>query len=100
MKPGDLVQVTLRRRGVLGPLPVGILVDIRRREYPLEGERELDYVVLVGVDAEAFPAKSPARHLLHVGATRGAHQLWIISTGTPSPLIPPGLAGLDGLGTE
>ena len=47
MKPGDLVQVTLRRRGVHGPLPVGILVDIRRREYPLEGERELDYVVVV-----------------------------------------------------
>ena len=47
MKPGDLVQVTLRRRGVLGPLPVGILVDIRRREYPLQGEKELDYVVVV-----------------------------------------------------
>lgn len=47
MKPGDLVQVTLRRRGVLGPLPVGILVDIRHREYPLEGEKELDYVVVV-----------------------------------------------------
>jgi len=47
MKPGDLVQVTLRRRGVLGPLPVGILVDIRDREYPLQDERELDCVVVV-----------------------------------------------------
>jgi len=58
---------------------------------------EFDYVVLVGVDADAFPNKTTARHLLHVGATRAAHQLWIISTGKPSPLIPPGLAGLDGL---
>ena len=57
---------------------------------------EFDYVVLVGVDADAYPNKSPARHLLHVGATRAAHQLWIISTGNPSPLIPKGLAGLDG----
>ena len=56
---------------------------------------EFDYVVLVGVDAEAFPNKAPARHLLHVGATRAAHQLWIVSTGTPSPLVPPGLPGFD-----
>jgi len=56
---------------------------------------EFDYVVLVGVDAEPFPLRDPARHLLHVGATRAAHQLWIISTGVPSPLIPEGLPGLD-----
>lgn len=57
---------------------------------------EFDYVVLVGVDAESFPNKAPSRHLLHVGATRAAHQLWIVSTGAPSPLIPDGLAGIDG----
>ena len=57
---------------------------------------EFDYVVLVGVDADTFPAKAPERHLLHVGATRAAHQLWIVSTGTPSPLVPDGLVGLAG----
>jgi DNA helicase-2/ATP-dependent DNA helicase PcrA len=56
---------------------------------------EFDYVVLVGIDAEAFPPRPPARHLLHVGATRAAHQLWIVSTGAPSPLVPAGLPGLE-----
>ena len=55
---------------------------------------EFDYVVLLGVDAQAYPAVNASRHLLHVGATRAAHQLWIVSTGEPSPLIPPGLPGL------
>jgi DNA helicase-2/ATP-dependent DNA helicase PcrA len=57
---------------------------------------EFDYVVLVGVDLEHFPDRDEKRHMLHVGATRAAHQLWIVSTGTPSPLVPPGLPGLPG----
>lgn len=56
---------------------------------------EFDYVVLVGCDLEHFPDRDEKRHLLHVGATRAAHQLWIVSTGTPSPLIPKDLPGLD-----
>jgi len=56
---------------------------------------EFDYAVLVGVDAEPYPARDAARFLLHVGATRAAHQLWIVSTGVPSPLVPAGLPGLD-----
>jgi len=56
---------------------------------------EFDYVVLVGVDADAFLNKPPSRHLLHVGATRAAHQLWIVSTGRPSSLVPAGLPGLE-----
>ena len=48
MKPGDLVQVTFRRRGSTEPYPIGILLEIRRREYPMVGERELDYIVMVG----------------------------------------------------
>jgi hypothetical protein len=47
MKPGDLVQVTFRRRRSTEPLPIGILIDIRKNEYPLQGERELDYIVMV-----------------------------------------------------
>lgn len=51
MKPGDLVQINLVRRLRGGPVPrpIGILIDIRRREYPLQGERELEYIVLVDV---------------------------------------------------
>jgi hypothetical protein len=48
MKPGDLVQVTFRRRGSTEPYPIGVLLEIRRREYPMVGERELDYIVLYG----------------------------------------------------
>jgi len=48
MKPGDLVQVTFRRRGSAEPYPIGILLEIRRKEYPLRGERERDYIVMAG----------------------------------------------------
>jgi DNA helicase-2/ATP-dependent DNA helicase PcrA len=49
---------------------------------------EFDYVVLVEVSAESYPDNEESRHLLHVGATRAAHQLWIFSTGKPSPILP------------
>jgi DNA helicase-2/ATP-dependent DNA helicase PcrA len=55
---------------------------------------EFDYVVLVDVNADSYPESDEARHLLHVAATRAAHQLWIITTATPSPLLPVRL--LDG----
>ncbi len=48
---------------------------------------EFDYVVLVGVDAAAYPDQPRARRLLHVAASRAIHQLWVTSTGTPSPLL-------------
>jgi hypothetical protein len=46
MKPGDLVRITFRRRRSNEILPIGILLEIRPKEYPLRGERELDYIVL------------------------------------------------------
>jgi hypothetical protein len=46
LKPGDLVQITFRRRGSEEPFPIGILIDIHHKEYPLRGERELDYIVM------------------------------------------------------
>lgn len=49
---------------------------------------EFDYVVLVDVTASQYPVDDESRHLLHIGATRAAHQLWVIATGTPSPLLP------------
>jgi DNA helicase-2/ATP-dependent DNA helicase PcrA len=48
---------------------------------------EYDYVVLVGCDAEHFPADAKSRRLLHVGATRAVHQLWVACVGEPSPLV-------------
>lgn len=49
---------------------------------------EFDYVVLVEVNESSYSEEDEARHLLHIGATRAAHQLWILSTGRPSTLLP------------
>lgn len=50
---------------------------------------EYDYVVLVEVNDNTYPDRKEARHLLHIAATRAVHQLWVVSTGRPSPLLPP-----------
>ncbi|MFT5359029.1 MAG: DNA helicase-2/ATP-dependent DNA helicase PcrA [Polyangiales bacterium] len=52
---------------------------------------EFDYVILVDVNASTYIVDDESRHLLHIAATRAAHQLWIISTATPSRLIPTAL---------
>ena len=49
---------------------------------------EFDYVVLIDVDEQTFPDDVKARHLLYVGVTRAAHQLWIMTCRDPSPLLP------------
>jgi DNA helicase-2/ATP-dependent DNA helicase PcrA len=49
---------------------------------------EFDYVVLLEVSTASYPEDDEARHLLHIAATRAAHQLWITTTGDPSLLIP------------
>ncbi|MBK6520639.1 MAG: ATP-binding domain-containing protein [Polyangiaceae bacterium] len=49
---------------------------------------EYDYVVLVDVNTGTYGTDDEARHLLHIGATRAAHQLWLLTTAEPSPLIP------------
>ncbi len=48
---------------------------------------EFDYVILVDVSASRFPDSSAARRLLHVGATRAVHQLWVMHVGTSSPIL-------------
>jgi DNA helicase-2/ATP-dependent DNA helicase PcrA len=48
---------------------------------------EFDYVVIVDANESVFPGSDEIRHLLHIGATRAAHQLWILVTGKPSPLL-------------
>lgn len=49
---------------------------------------EFDYVVMVDVNAASYPDSVESRHLLHIGATRAAHQLWLVTSGDASPLIP------------
>jgi DNA helicase II / ATP-dependent DNA helicase PcrA len=49
---------------------------------------EFDYVVMVDVNASSYPDAHWARHLLHIGVTRAAHQLWLVSTAEPTPLLP------------
>ena len=54
---------------------------------------EFDYVILVEVSAASFPETPSARRLLHVGATRAVHQLWLTSVATPSPLVRDQISG-------
>ncbi len=49
---------------------------------------EFDYVILVEVSPESYGVDDEARHLLHIAATRAAHQLWVTVAGTPSLLLP------------
>jgi DNA helicase-2/ATP-dependent DNA helicase PcrA len=48
---------------------------------------EFDYVILLDVNAASYPDGVEARHLLHIGATRATHQLWLVATGPQSPLL-------------
>lgn len=49
---------------------------------------EFDYVILVEVSRGSYPEDEESRHLLHIAATRAAHQLWVTSSTEPSLLIP------------
>jgi DNA helicase-2/ATP-dependent DNA helicase PcrA len=49
---------------------------------------EFDYVVMLDANASSYGADDESRHLFHIAVTRAAHQLWLIVTGQPSPLIP------------
>lgn len=48
---------------------------------------EFDYVVIPDASAGAYPATDEARRRLHVAVTRTSHQLWVVSSGAPSPLL-------------
>ena len=47
---------------------------------------EFDYVVVVEASMKHYPVTDAARRVLHVGATRAIHQLWLTSVATPSLL--------------
>ena len=48
---------------------------------------EFDYVILVEASAHHYPDTAEARRVLHVGATRAVHQLWLTSVAAPSPIV-------------
>jgi DNA helicase-2/ATP-dependent DNA helicase PcrA len=48
---------------------------------------EFDYVVLLDASAENYPDDARARRILHVGATRAVHQLWLTTVGPVSPVV-------------
>jgi DNA helicase IV len=48
---------------------------------------EFDYVVVPDASLRAYPDDEDSRRRLHVAVTRAAHQLWIATPGTPSPLV-------------
>jgi len=52
---------------------------------------EYDYVVLLDADDASYPEDAASRYLLHIGATRAAHQLWLVACRNPSRLLPEGL---------
>ncbi len=52
---------------------------------------EFDYVLILNVNQQNWHDDDHSRFLLHVAATRAAHQLWLICCGTPSKLLPDNL---------
>lgn len=48
---------------------------------------EFDYVIVPDATARAYPDDPEARRRLHVAVTRASHQLWLVSSGTPSPVL-------------
>jgi DNA helicase IV len=49
---------------------------------------EFDVVVIPDATPGCYPDNPQARRRLHVACTRAIHQLWVISVGRPSPLLP------------
>ncbi len=48
---------------------------------------EFDEVILIETTAASYPVTPAARHALYVGATRASHQLWCVTSDTPSELV-------------
>jgi DNA helicase-2/ATP-dependent DNA helicase PcrA len=84
--------------GALARAEVPMLRRVRRQDFPFQpgvdvtdvGQvkgLEFDYVILLDVNQSSYPDTLESRHLLHIGATRATHQLWLISTGTTAELV-------------
>ncbi len=60
---------------------------------------EFDYVILLDVNQGSYPDTIESRHLLHIGATRATHQLWLVATGAPSSLVESVMRGEGDVGS-
>jgi DNA helicase IV len=49
---------------------------------------EFDDVIIPDASARHYPSTPEARRMLHVAVTRAARQVWIVSPGVPSPILP------------
>jgi DNA helicase-2/ATP-dependent DNA helicase PcrA len=49
---------------------------------------EFDYVILLDVDSDNYSNDTYSKYLLHIAASRAAHQLWIMNYRSPSPVLP------------
>ncbi len=49
---------------------------------------EFDYVIVPDASLRQYPDTPEARRMLHVAVTRAAHQVWMLSPGTASPILP------------
>jgi len=79
--PGDTVSIADDEFSFAPGIDITTVAKVKGLEY--------DYVILVEVTEPMYPDAVAARHLLHIGATRAAHQLWVTtSLETPSPLLP------------
>src|SRR5690606_38222458 len=81
----DKGQVPPPRRGASPGVRLAPGVEVSEIEQ-VKG-LEFAYVVLVEVNAAEYPDTPTARRLLHVGATRAVHQLWLTTVGTSSPIV-------------
>ena len=61
---------------------------------------EFDYVILLEVSEEHYPDEPRSRRLLHVGATRAVHQLWLTSAGSPAKIVEVAVATCRGGGVR
>jgi hypothetical protein len=46
---------------------------------------------MLDANATSYGRDDESRHLFHIGVTRAAYQLWLVATGTASPLLPAGV---------
>jgi len=49
---------------------------------------EFDYVIIPDANGREYPKNAVSSRALHVAVTRAVHQLWVVSVGTKSELLP------------
>ena len=70
----NLAPADLRKDGAAFDVPIAVGV--------------LSAAGVLDANDSSYGRDDESRHLFHIGVTRAAHQLWLVATGTPSPLVP------------